>query len=130
MLMRRKALLNQSFIFSISANIALGKNACQSSDYNGNTRAEKAVDGLKSDLSYSSGECAIADIEQKTVMWRVDLGVISSIQNITIYYRTENLFWSKIISSLYQRYILKYKNVNTNVQIIFRYYFYMRVKLY
>nr|XP_022296781.1 protein draper-like isoform X3 [Crassostrea virginica] len=74
-------------------NIALGKDAYQSSTYNSITGAEKAVDGLKSNLSFSGGQCAVSASGEKTALWRVELGDVSSIQNITIYYRTENLFW-------------------------------------
>nr|XP_022296780.1 multiple epidermal growth factor-like domains protein 11 isoform X2 [Crassostrea virginica] len=75
-------------------NIALGKDAYQSSTYNSITGAEKAVDGLKSNLSFSGGQCAVSASGEKTALWRVELGDVSSIQNITIYYRTENLFWN------------------------------------
>ena len=61
--------------------------------YNSNTGAEKAVDGLKSDLSVNGGQCAIAGSGLKTATWRVDLRDISSIHHMTIYYRTENLPW-------------------------------------
>nr|XP_022296790.1 uncharacterized protein LOC111106415 [Crassostrea virginica] len=74
-------------------NIALGKEAYQSSLYNSITGAEKAVDGLKSNLSHNGGQCAISANMEKTALWRVDLGDVSSINNITIYYRTENQAW-------------------------------------
>nr|XP_022296789.1 protein draper-like isoform X2 [Crassostrea virginica] len=81
-------------ISSISLpNIALGKAAYQSSTYSSLTGAEKAVDGLKSNLSYNGGQCAVSGSREKTALWRVDLGDISTIQNITIYYMTENQAW-------------------------------------
>ena len=114
----------------MAANIALDKDAYQSSTLYSGTGAEKAVDGLKSNLSHSGGQCAVSANEKKTALWRVDLGNVSSINTITIYYRTENVVWSKIIPSLCQRYILMYKHFNTNVQIIFRSCIHMRVKVY
>ena len=79
-----------------SANIALGKNAYQSVTYNSNTGAGKAVDGLKSDLSYTGGQCALSGSFLKTATWKVDLGDISSIEHVTIYYRTENNPWGNM----------------------------------
>nr|XP_022300740.1 multiple epidermal growth factor-like domains protein 11 [Crassostrea virginica] len=85
------------FIYPISSislpNIALRKDAYQSLTYNSNTGAEKAVDGLKSNLSFTGGQCALSGSWLKAATWRVDLGDISSIDHMTIYYRTENLPW-------------------------------------
>ena len=85
----------------MTANIALGKAAYQSSTYNSLTGAEKAVDGMKTNLSYTGGQCAVAKDGEKTVLWRVDLGDISSIRNITIYYRTDNIVWGEIFNMFY-----------------------------
>nr|XP_022300663.1 multiple epidermal growth factor-like domains protein 10 [Crassostrea virginica] len=78
---------------STHANIALSKDAYQSLTYNLDTGAEKAVDGLKSNLSHNGGQCALSGSGLKTATWRVDLGDISSIEHMTIYYRTENSPW-------------------------------------
>ncbi|XP_065926592.1 uncharacterized protein [Magallana gigas] len=51
--------------------------------------ASKAVDGRKSDLSTSGGQCAISWGGQ-TATWWVNLTTIHSIYNITIYFRTVN----------------------------------------
>nr|XP_022299957.1 receptor-type tyrosine-protein phosphatase T-like isoform X2 [Crassostrea virginica] len=74
-------------------NIALGKDAIQSRTHDRTTGAEKAVDGMKSDLSVNGGQCALSGSNFKTATWRVDLGDISSIDHITIYYRTDHSPW-------------------------------------
>ena len=60
------------------------------------TGAEKAVDGLKSDLTFIGGQCALSGSGLKTATWRVDLRDISSIENITIYYRTDDAPWGNM----------------------------------
>jgi hypothetical protein len=75
-------------------NIALNKQAWQRSQFiPGDDRfhASNAVDGLRSDLSALGGQCAISGDDQQIVTWRVDLGDILSIKDITIYYRTDNV---------------------------------------
>lgn len=58
--------------------------------------ASNAVDGLKSNLHWSGGQCAISALEEETATWWVHLGRIHSIHHITLYYRTENDYWGKI----------------------------------
>jgi hypothetical protein len=75
-------------------NIALNKPTWQSNQYNqGDDRFDvsNAVDGLKSNLSWSGGQCAVSRDKQQTATWKVDLGDILSIRHITIYYRTDNV---------------------------------------
>lgn len=57
------------------------------------TASDNAVDGNKTDLSHTGDQCAISANGHKTAEWRVDLGDLSSITNITIYYRTDNAPW-------------------------------------
>lgn len=83
------------FIFRdiISANIALNKATYMSSQLEPSTGSAKAVDGGKNP-TYAGGQCAISQGGQ-TALWRVDLGVLSSIHHIAIYPRTENVPWGK-----------------------------------
>ncbi|XP_052678192.1 scavenger receptor class F member 2-like [Crassostrea angulata] len=76
-----------------TSNIALNKTTYMSSTFSNFTSSNNAVDGQKTDLSYFGGQCAISKNEYKTAEWRVDLENLSSISNITIYFRTENLPW-------------------------------------
>lgn len=58
--------------------------------------ASNAVDGLKSNLDWRGGQCAVSAVNEETAAWWVDLGSIYSIHHITLYYRTENKYWGKI----------------------------------
>lgn len=64
-----------------------------SSTYDSRTASGNAVDGNKTDLSHTGGQCAISAYGHNTAWWWVDLGDLSSIINITIYYRTDNAPW-------------------------------------
>ncbi|XP_061194968.1 uncharacterized protein LOC133203139 [Saccostrea echinata] len=55
----------------------------------------KAVDGKKSDRSYVGGQCSVSKGGQRAATWWVNLGGILSINNILIYYRTDNLVWNE-----------------------------------
>lgn len=85
------------FPFLFSANIAFNKSTFMSiaSTYDSLTASDNAVDGDKTDLSHTGGQCAISADGHKTAWWWVDLGDLSSITNITIYYRTDNAAWGK-----------------------------------
>ncbi|XP_034319193.2 platelet endothelial aggregation receptor 1 isoform X2 [Magallana gigas] len=77
-------------------NIALNKPAYQKNQYekgNNTFDASNAVDGLKSNLHWSGGQCAVSTTNEETATWWVDLGSINSIHHITLYYRTENKKW-------------------------------------
>lgn len=90
------------FILFISANIALRKPTYMSSAYSGLSDSSKAVDGLKTNLAYGGGQCAVSAYGHKTAEWWVDLGdLYVSIYNITIYTRTENLAWSKYLKNIF-----------------------------
>ncbi|XP_078327322.1 uncharacterized protein LOC144623100 [Crassostrea virginica] len=62
--------------------------------------ASNAVDGLKSDLSISGGQCVCYGGGQTTTWW-VNLTSILSIHHVTIYYMTDNYPWGP--SSAYTR---------------------------
>lgn len=89
-----------SGLFSVLENVALRKNAWQLNPYeNPNLSklldASNAVDGLKTNLSFSGGQCTQSANNEDIAIWRVDLGVVVGIHHITIYYKTENLKWGK-----------------------------------
>uniref|UniRef100_K1QN53 Uncharacterized protein n=1 Tax=Magallana gigas TaxID=29159 RepID=K1QN53_MAGGI len=61
--------------------------------------ASNAVDGRKSDLSSSGGQCAISYVKQ-TATWWVNLTTIHSIHHITIFFLTNNKPWGPSINYL------------------------------
>nr|XP_034317016.1 protein glp-1-like [Crassostrea gigas] len=74
-------------------NIALHKPAFQQYpfiDGEASYDASRAVDGLKSDLSWSGGQCVLSS-GRHTAIWWVNLTSILSIHHITIYYRKDNV---------------------------------------
>lgn len=86
-------------------NVALNKPAFQLHPYvrlNKTFVASNAVDGLKSNLSWMGGQCAVSDVEKKIATWWVNLGSLYNIHHITVYFRTDNAIWGNI----YQLYFL------------------------
>lgn len=96
----------------LSENIAVRKNAWQLHPYQHREfgailNASKAVDGMKSNLSYFALQCTQSGENQSIASWRVDLGAVLGIHHIIIYYRTDGKTWGKyLLFSLYI-YILK-----------------------
>nr|XP_022305386.1 tyrosine-protein kinase receptor Tie-1-like [Crassostrea virginica] len=80
-------------------NLALHKPAWQSTtheSYAGDrVVAERAVDGLYTDLRWEGGQCAGSALGQRTAEWRVDLGGVRSIHHIFIQYMTGNRVWDE-----------------------------------
>lgn len=96
---RIQCTVHSSFFFPV--NIALNKVAWQLRPFYDEQlgyfiKASKAVDGLKTDLSYSGYQCTVSADKRYEAEWRVDLGSILGIHYITIYYRTDNLPWGNI----------------------------------
>lgn len=83
-----------------SENIALGKPAWQQYPLSP-TRygAGQAVDGLKTDLSLNGGQCTLSANFKQTAEWRVDLGGVRSINEIHIYYMTNNSPWGMYLQN-------------------------------
>ena len=84
--------------FFLIENIALEKQVYQRYPYAyikmaSLTSADKAVDGLKSNLSVWGGQCVISGNYKQTATWWVNLTRILSIHHVTIYYRTGNVAW-------------------------------------
>lgn len=87
-------------------NIALKKSAWQLHPYPDRTlrdsaNASKAVDGLKTDLSYIGHQCTVSANYKHEAEWGVDLGAVLGIHHITIYYRTDNQPWGNIIECFF-----------------------------
>ncbi|XP_065926570.1 uncharacterized protein [Magallana gigas] len=75
-------------------NLALNKPAREKYPYaDSNTDASKAVDGLKTNLRGTEGQCSLSAQNQRTSTWWVNLTSTRSIHDIRIYYRTDNVHW-------------------------------------
>ena len=76
-------------------NLALHKQAWQSSTLRSYSGADRAVDGQYTDLNEweDGGQCATSDGGQRTVEWRVDLGGVKTIHHVFLQYATDNNLW-------------------------------------
>ncbi|XP_052695927.1 multiple epidermal growth factor-like domains protein 9 [Crassostrea angulata] len=79
-------------------NIALNKFTWQLNPYENEEIADylnssKAVDGLKTNLSFSGYQCTISASMKYMAIWRLYLRDILGIHHITIHYRTDNMEW-------------------------------------
>lgn len=94
---------------TLTENLALNKLTWQSNPSGSYGTANRAVDGLKSDLTLFGGQCAASEFPgYRTAEWRVDLGKITSIHHISIQYLTENLPWGSIyILRLMMKHVLE-----------------------
>lgn len=63
--------------------------------------ASKAVDGLKTNLSFSGYQCTESANVKYEALWRVDLGTVLGIHHITMYYRTDNQAWGRYMYKEY-----------------------------
>ena len=68
-------------------NLALHQPAWQDSSYRSITGAERAVDGLYTDLYEWGGQCAVSNAGE-TAEWRVDLGEVKNIHHVFIQHVT------------------------------------------
>ena len=73
-------------------NLALHNPAWQSSTWESYTGAERAVDGLYTDLGVHGGQCAVS-VGGQTAEWRVDLRGVRNIHHIVIQHITGNEVW-------------------------------------
>ena len=131
-------------MISILVNIALNKPTYQlypyataRSNYHPSmVEASNAVDGLKSDLSFTGGQCVISENKKQTATWWVNLTNILSIHHITIYYRTENEEWGTNLMmnacKLWHKFARNRPNLTVVIfhfQFIMKYLYYHRFKI-
>lgn len=55
--------------------------------------AERAVDGMYSELSLYGGQCTISEYGHSTATWRVDLERVHNIDHIVVYFPYESKFF-------------------------------------
>lgn len=87
----------------MTENIALNKEAWERFPWKNiilGWGTQRAVDGRKSNLSASGGECTISAERKATAEWRVDLGEILNIYRIFIQHRTDELPWGRLFYGL------------------------------
>lgn len=88
--------------FILTENIALRKPTYQLNPYTGTEispsliDSSRAVDGLKSNLTFWGGQCAISADNKTTATWWVNLNSILSIHHVTVQYRTESNRWGTL----------------------------------
>ena len=88
-----------SYVFELlyTDNIALGKPAYQQYPYfalsKTITDANNAVDGLKSELSWSGEQCVISENNRRTATWWVNLTTITRIHHTAIHYMRGQVPW-------------------------------------
>lgn len=97
---------------AFTVNVALHKPAYQQNAYRVGDLydASNAVDGNKSDLSWRGGQCVISADHKYTATWWVNLTSIHSIHHITIYYRTDNVAWRKLLTDIVIQMLIMYIN--------------------
>ena len=81
-------------------NLALHKQAWQSSTFEYNTGADRAVDGQYTDLDEWTGQCAASNWGLSTAEWRVDLGGVKNIHHVFVQYATYNDVWGTLSYNL------------------------------
>ena len=85
------------YLCFFTENLALHKQAWQSSTFESDTGADRAVDGQYTDLRWWAGQCAMSEgLNGRTAEWRVDLGGVKNIHHVFIQYATENRVWGNV----------------------------------
>ena len=91
----------KAYYFSFfTENLALHKQAWQSSTYRFDTVADRAVDGQCTHLRWDGGQCAVSDWGESTAEWRVDLGGVKNIHHDFVQYATHNDVWGTVYYNL------------------------------
>lgn len=78
--------------FILEVNVAFNKSAWQKYPANNMEKfgAERAVDGLHSELSLYGGQCTMSEYGHSTATWHVDLGKVHKIAHIVMYFPYES----------------------------------------
>lgn len=87
-------------IFVLLENIAIKKPAYQQTPFvqgNDTYAASNAVDGRRTNMKWSGGQCAVSGSGGQAATWWVNLTNIHSIHHITIYYLTDEKNFGIII---------------------------------
>lgn len=88
--------------FILEENVAFNKSAWQKYPANNLEKfgAERAVDGLHSELSLYGGECTMSEYGHSTATWHVDLGKVHKIAHIvSIFLMKVSCFYLIILAS-------------------------------
>ena len=81
-------------------NLALHKQAWQSSTFRFDTVADRAVDGQYIHRYACSGQCAASALGQSKAEWRVDLGGVKNNHHVFLQYATDNDVWGIVYFNL------------------------------
>lgn len=79
--------------------------------------ASNAVDGRKSDLDWTAGQCAVSMSDTSTTTLWVNLTTIQSIHDITIYFMTATKNWGKVKFNMFLE--IRWKILNNLSKRIF-----------
>ena len=87
----------KAYYFSFfTENLALHKQAWQSSTYRSYSGADRAVDGQYTDLRGWGGPCAVSYWGHRTAEWWVDLWGVKNIHHVFLQFSTNNDVWGTL----------------------------------